>query len=255
MLNTKGAKDHTGLTDSQIDGYRCEGFIVIRSVLQPGEVDILRGECRRLWSTIDLTKENPRLQRRETVDGATIADRIDPVLDLSPLFQQLVADPRLTVPVEQALDANAAVFKVKLISKWPGTAGYSIHQDYPYWSFVGDVPPDHFVTVLVALDLFDSKSGSTEMFPGLHQCRLGAPTDSPNDVDETLVDLRTGVILEMNPGDIALFHSLTPHRSGPNRSERNRESLFITYVRDHEGNLCSLYYAKRPDIWMDPRER
>lgn len=255
--NDAGIPDHQlaslPLSEAQLAQYRRDGFLVLPGGLARDEVDALRSECRRLWSVIDSSASSPRVQRRETLHGGITTDRIDPVLDMSPAFQRLAADARLVRLAAQVLGALPAVFKVKLISKWPGTTGYKMHQDYTYWSFVGNVPPDHFVNVLVALNMFDGESGGTEMFPGLHDRRLAGPPDSPNDVDEALIDLRTGVVLNLDPGDLALFHGLTPHRSGPNRATHRRESLFITYVHAADGDLYGRYYADRPSGWIEPR--
>lgn len=120
-----------------------------------------------------------------------------------------------------------------------------MHQDYSYWNFVGDIPFDDFVTVLIPLDPFTPMSGSIEMFPKLHHHRLEGPAEQKLDVDESKMDLSKGVILDLSPGDISFFHSMTPHRSSINKTRHNRESLFITYVKSEHGNLYDSYYSGR----------
>jgi hypothetical protein len=47
-------------------------------------------------------------------------------------------------------------------------------------------------------------------------------------------------------GQTLWFHSRTPHRSGPNLSDRPRRALYPTYNAASEGDLRSAYYdAKR----------
>ena len=43
------------------------------------------------------------------------------------------------------------------------------------------------------------------------------------------------MVLDLAPGDIALFGGFTPHRSGPNRSDRWRRQLYLSYNASREG--------------------
>ena len=233
------------LSKQQYDTYWENGFLTVRDILAQDEIDKLKNECRRLWNYVEVTNQNNRIQWRIGAGGKKVADRIDPVLDISPMFQDLVDDERLLILVNDIINAQVELFKLKLISKWPGTEGYKMHQDYTYWRFVGDIPPDHFVTVLIPLDPFTPMSGATEMFPKLHHYRLEGTAEQKLDVDEEKMDLSRGVILSLSPGDVTFFHGMTPHRSNINQSRHNRESLFITYVKSGHGNLYGSYYSGR----------
>ena len=233
------------LNKQQYDTYWDNGFLIVRDIISQNEIDKLKNECRRLWNYVEVTDHNNRIQWRMSAEGKKVADRIDPVLDLSPMFQDLVEDERLLVLANDIINSKVELFKLKLISKWPGTEGYKMHQDYTYWDFVGNIPPDHFVTVLIPLDPFTAESGATEMFPKLHHHRLEGPENQTLDVDESKLDLSKGVILDLSPGDVALFHGMTPHRSNINQSRNNRESLFISYVKSGHGNLYGSYYSGR----------
>jgi hypothetical protein len=52
---------------------------------------------------------------------------------------------------------------------------------------------------------------------------------------EDAVDLSTGVVLDLAPGDIAIFSGYTPHRSGANHSTRWRRLLYLSYNAVSEG--------------------
>jgi len=241
------------MNSTQVEAYITQGFTVLRGVLGSEETTRLRQECRRLWEAVKDDVAGSRLQFRDRVNGGRAADRIDPILDISPVMQDLVRDRRIVNLVEQVLGGRAEIFKDKLISKWPGMNGYKTHQDYAYWSFVGDVPPDHLVSALLPLDQFNSTSGAVEFFPRLHGRLLDPSPEHPLDVDETKIDLTTGLILDLEPGDVALFHSLTPHRSSVNLSEHNREALYFTFVRSGHGDLYERYYSDRAPDWLDPK--
>jgi len=237
----------TTLSAHQFDQYSKEGFVVVRQMFEPEYIESLREESRRLWGSMDIDESSPRLQWRRRIDGGKTADRIDPIMDISPVVLATSRENRLMEPAGQLLHCvDARVFKAKLISKWPQTLGYEMHQDYCYWQPYTTASADCFVTVLLALDRFDAASGTVEFFPGRHDQRVPPPSNNPNDADESEIDLSTGVMVCLEPGDVVFFHGLVPHRSGPNKSEQNRESLFFTYVTPEHADIIDRYYTRRP---------
>jgi ectoine hydroxylase-related dioxygenase (phytanoyl-CoA dioxygenase family) len=48
--------------------------------------------------------------------------------------------------------------------------------------------------------------------------------------------------METIPGDLLIFHSLTPHQSGKNHTTHPRRSLYLTYNAERAGNLRDEYY-------------
>jgi 2-aminoethylphosphonate dioxygenase len=234
------------LESSEVAEYQRDGHVILRGLFGPEEVRSWREECDRLWSSVPVDRSNPRVQWRGHMDGGEIADRIDPVLDISPVYDALARDARLTEAAGRLLDGTATPFKAKLITKRPGTLGYGMHQDYPYWELLG-LPAADYVNALVAFDPFDGENGSTELFTGLHRVHLPAPTGSPLDTDESLIQGHPSVVLTLAAGDVVLFHSLTPHRSGPNRGAHSRRGLFLTYVPARYSNLNDQYERVRLD--------
>ena len=107
-------------------------------------------------------------------------------------------------------DDEAHLFKDKLIFKPPRATGYALHQDYIGWREF----PESFVTVIVPIDATNAANGATEVFPGYHQQGYLSPQGrrlSPTAA--RAIDESTGVVLDLQPGDIALFGGFTPHRS------------------------------------------
>jgi ectoine hydroxylase-related dioxygenase (phytanoyl-CoA dioxygenase family) len=231
------------LSPEQVQAYHTNGYIVLRGQFSCAEAAQWQEECERLWYTPGLIDTyNVRVESRGRLTGGSVADRLDPVLDLSPRLEALARDERILVPLQSLLGDVAHLFRCKLIRKAPGTLGYSMHQDYPYWEWLG-VPPDDMLTVCVAIDPADRQSGAIEVFPGLHQGRLPAPPHEPKDVDESRMDTSHGEIPELNAGDLLIFHSLTPHRSGPNRSAGTRLVLLPSYCAGRHGALYEPYNA------------
>ena len=234
------------LSPADIDAYRRDGWVIVKEILDPADVSACIEESERLWAHVDVDRADPRIQFRSHLDGGEIMDRIDPLLDVSPFYEALAADPRLTAAVSSLLDGTPIPFKAKLITKRPGTAGYGLHQDYPYWEWLG-LAADEYVNATIAFDPFDGSNGTLEFFPGLHRERIPAPSESPFDADESFLQGRPSLLLELAPGDAVLFHSMVPHRSGPNRGTHSRRGIFLTYFSSRHQGLKERYERGRVD--------
>jgi ectoine hydroxylase-related dioxygenase (phytanoyl-CoA dioxygenase family) len=163
------------------------------------------------------------------VSGGKVADRIDPVIDISPVFAKLANDPRIVEPVSEMLGAAASLMKAKLITKRPGTMGYLPHQDFPYWEHMG-LAADVMLSVQVAIDRGTPENGALELYPCLHRSRLPSPAGAPLDTDARALDPHPSEVVASEPGDLLCFHSLAPHQSGPNRAGHPRRTLYFTYA-------------------------
>src|SRR5688500_4755248 len=83
------------LTDLDLARYRMAGYLAVRGRFRSDEVEGWRQECDRLWQAAEAAEDvmdTDRLQHRSRVGGGTVADRIDPVIDISPLFAELARD-------------------------------------------------------------------------------------------------------------------------------------------------------------------
>jgi len=220
-----------GLNPYQITRYRTRGYVAVRGRFGAADVALWQAECDRLWQALAVEPGQSRVQFREHQNGTAIADRIDPLLDVSPVFRRVSRDPRIVAPVESALGGTAKVVKAKLISKRPGTHGYGLHQDFPYWQHMG-MPADHLLTVQVAIDPATEENGGVELWPGMHREILPPPPENPLDVAESAVATETAELIPLSRGDLLIFHSLAPHRSAPNRSTNPRRAVFVTYGRE-----------------------
>ena len=100
-----------GLNPYQITRYRTRGYVAVRARFSPPEVALWQAECNRLWQALSTQHGDARIQFREHANGPAIADRIDPLLDVSPVFRRLANDTRIMDAVESVLDGKAKVVK------------------------------------------------------------------------------------------------------------------------------------------------
>jgi 2-aminoethylphosphonate dioxygenase len=218
---------------SQIEQYKKDGFLILRSVFPDVEMAELKTEAARLFERKDLMEsDNIRCRWQNSETGECRFDCFDPVIDLSPLCGRFARDERIFNAVSRLYGEPAHLFKDKLIFKPPGAQGYALHQDYISWKTF----PTSFTTVIVAIDGADKENGATEVFPGHHlRGCLTSQDGMYHELPLETVDLSKGVMLELQPGDIAIFSGYTPHRSSPNRSPEWRRLLYLSYNAASDG--------------------
>lgn len=228
--------------------YRTNGFFVLRNVFDANEMRELLVESNRLLTEHrDLISPNNLrcryMAHHET--GESLFEVFDPVNDISPVCERFCNDSRILSVIESLYGEPPCLFKEKLIFKPPGALGYKLHQDIPLaWTGF----PRTFLTVLIPIDPSSKENGCTEVFSGYHDDFLssdGTVYMLPDDVVDS--GRRTHLVLE--PGDIAVFHGLTPHRSDPNRSKQMRRVLYVSYNAKSDGG------GQRESHYAEFRER
>lgn len=226
-----------------VESYARDGFLHLRGLFSAAETAAFQEECDRLLNLEIVHPDNIRTPFR--MDSGSAPERIDPVVDISPAFAALADDPRLVSIVRALFQDTPVLFKDKLIFKLPGTNGYTTHQDQAWWQLC---PPDDILSVSVQIDGGGGHNGGIELFGG-YQDRLRTPENvmrnwTPDEEAEWL-DPKRSCLPQTEPGDVLIFHSLTPHRSGRNTSAGSpRRSLYLSYSASRSGDLHHVYYEK-----------
>lgn len=235
----------TTIGPADVAAYRDTGYLVLRRFFFALEAAEWAHECERLWNTTELV--DPDNLRTHVLGSERAVDRLDPVIDVSPVLARVAQATALRSVLRLLLGGDPLLFKDKLIFKPPGARGYRTHQDYAYWHWL-PAAPDALLTVMVAVDGANAENGAVEFCPGLH-ARLLTPEGTAADVDDT--DVPTpGELVETEPGDVVVFHSLTPHRSGFNRSASTRRQLYLSYSAAATGDLRDSYYRNlHQNLW------
>lgn len=222
------------LKEQELLKWKRDGYVIIRKLFRPEEMEALSEETWKLTYQRDLIdKRNLRCRFQQTHDGAEcLWETFDPVIDISPLCEEFAFDVRLFNVLHDLYGEPARLFKDKLIFKQPGTKGYELHQDWISWPGF----PRSFLTVLVPIDPAHEENGCTEVFPGYHQNgSLSAADGKYHQLPPETVNLAAGVKLVLDPGDVAIFDGFTPHRSAPNRSDKWRRQLYLSYNAISDG--------------------
>jgi ectoine hydroxylase-related dioxygenase (phytanoyl-CoA dioxygenase family) len=232
-----------------VESYHAQGYVVVRSVFSSDEMEDARRETEALFRRNDLIDvDNLRCRWQNHYEtGECRFDTFDPVIDLSGGLDRLAREPRILNLLASLYEEPACLFKDKLIFKPPGAVGYGLHQDYISWPCF----PRSFVTVLVPLDSACDENGCTEVFPGYHKAGYLSPGDGEyHELATSNVDESSGVRLVLEPGDLAVFGCMTPHRSGPNRSQNWRRQLYLSYNAFSDGGDQRIAHYREFHAWL-----
>lgn len=233
-----------------VEQYDRDGYAILRQVFFPEEIAALAAEAETLMARTELIDtQNIRCRWQNHVETeACTFDCFDPVIDIGPVCRFFALDERILAPLRSIYRDEAYLFKDKLIFKRPGMTGYALHQDFIGWASF----PESFLTVIVAIDPTGAANGATEVFPGVHRQGYLSPRDGEyHPLPLETVDLSTGVVLELEPGDVAIFSGFTPHRSAANRSDRWRRQLYVSYNAGREGGERRAAHYREFHAWLE----
>lgn len=225
--------------------YWQKGYTVLSGLFNAEQIERMRQECSRLWRLPGLGDDlNLRTEFRRGPENDYVFDRLDPVIDISPILSEAAMCSSLIEAVDAVLGGQSELLKCKLIRKDPGTKGYAVHQDFLYWKWLG-IHPDQLCSV--AINLFESgkDSGGIAFYPAQHQTLIpGPPGNECGDCDIARIDTSINELPLLAAGDVVIFHSLTPHFSGQNLSSQSRTILLPSYCLTNDSGLYEKYYTR-----------
>lgn len=233
-----------------------DGYVIARSLFTPEEAAL-----HARW--IDELVARPPSVGREMVyfedsltePGTRVLSRIERFAGYHDGLASLVADRRVLDTVAALLGDEPTLFKEKVNFKMPGGGGFTPHQDIqPGW----DAYAPYFVSVLIAVDRNTIENGCLELAAGHHQRGLIGRKWEPLEGAE--LDGLKFEAFPMEPGDAAFFDCFTPHQSQPNRTDRPRRNIYLTYNRRGDGDFRDRYFEDKrksfpPDFERDPNAR
>jgi ectoine hydroxylase-related dioxygenase (phytanoyl-CoA dioxygenase family) len=237
------------LAPIEVERFRSAGYVVLRDLLDPVLVKEIDRDARRLLALAEwIDADNLRCRfQPDHASGALRFDCFDPVIDLSPASRALARDARIDSCLRAIYGESAHLFKDKLVFKAPGSQGYPLHQDYIAWSEF----PESFVTVVIPIDPCGADNGAIELFPGEHRRGYLSKRDGEYHRLSRREFAQVGsLVLELEPGDVAVFDGFLPHGSGPNRSDRWRRQLLLSYNAESDGGEQRDAHYRQYIAWL-----
>ena len=147
--------------------------------------------------------------------------------------------------VSELMGEPAVLYKEKINYKYPGGGGYAAHQDAPAYEFV-----KFHITCLISVDAATPENGCLSFSPGQYEKGFIA-LDEKGCIAEEVASEMEWVEVPTEPGDILLFGSYIPHKSGENRSNQPRRIVYVTYNALSEGDWRERYYEDKRQAFSE----
>jgi hypothetical protein len=226
------------LTESEKSDFERDGFLVLRGVLSPPEVEFYLGVVADLERQFRVEKE---LEPHATVEIRNAIARDARLLGL-------LDHPRALGAMLEILGWNIQLTTSHVFVRTPDPdqaenfKAIDWHADGPHPSFptVGGVWPRMYAKVGYFLtDLSQPGRGNLRVVPGSHRCARKP------DLDES-GEPRGAVQVLTRPGDAVLFENRTWHAVGPNTAGVSRRNVYIGYC--HRYLKAIDFAAQSPEL-------
>ena len=223
--------DHTGpfrvISPQQARQYDELGYFVLESALAPSDVDELLAE-------IDPFEHRQEEALREMEGGRFFIARADEITFTthrvvpSPRLRRFTSSPLFVGLCADLIGPDVRLYWDQAVYKKPGTESpFPWHQDNGY----AFVEPQQYLTCWVALTDATEDNGCPWVVPRLH--RLGTLAHEYSDIGFVcLREPADPVPVPASAGSIVVFSSLTPHSTGPNRTDQVRKAYIVQFAPD-----------------------
>lgn len=226
--------------------FRKNGYVVVPDILSPAQLEELRlmidgvldGSLKPAMPDPELGEapEDFAIQWEPGLrDDATVPrrEKVRVVFHLChshPYFWNHATRPEILDIAHALLGPELRLYTDQMFVK-PAHHGSEVpfHQDSAYWP----AAEPNLVSCWLALDDSTVENGCVHMIPGSHRRQVPHrefPGVQPLGLLEEDVDTSKEVPVEVKAGSAMFHHSLTIHRSFPNRSAKGRRGLVTIYL-------------------------
>jgi phytanoyl-CoA hydroxylase len=218
---------YSSLSEKQVSSFNNNGYLVLEDAFDKEVV-------QRVIDQIDPYEFNVTEALRGLDEGKFFISRAEEItftthlVTQSEYLKEFSAHEVFLNLCKDIIGNDVRLYWDQAVYKKPGTKDeFPWHQDNGY-TFI---EPQAYLTCWIALTDTDETNGCPWVVPKLHQ--MGTLHHEPTDLGyEIDLDDADAVCLPLKAGSIAVFSSLTPHRTGPNMSENIRKSYILQYAPD-----------------------
>lgn len=213
------------LSSEQVDAFNRDGFFVYRNAFTPAEIAEVTAAIDPLeQATVDYARTKPEGRFRLTVTES-ISFTIH-IAGQSPVLGAFAQHP---VVVDICHDLIGPAVRLywdqSVYKKTERPQEFPWHQDNGY-TFV---EPQQYLTLWIPLVDVDETNGCPWIAPGLH--KLGTLEHWLGEAGRVCLETVEGAVAApAKAGDIVVFSSLAPHRTGPNLSDQVRKAYILQYA-------------------------
>lgn len=232
--------DLSSLSDAQCASFEKNGYLVLKHMVAPAACDQMLAVTHEHLHHAILPLEYeanvgyPGAPKSLDAPGGKTARRLRHAYQRHSCFQHWAEDGRLLTMLRQLFQESIVLTLAHhncVMTKHPqfGTAtGW--HRDIRYWSFT---KPD-LISVWLALGPENAANGGLHVIPGSHRLEISR-TQLDNldflrpEVPENQALFASGISLDLEQGDVLLFHSRLFHAAGKNTTKDVKTSVVFAY--------------------------
>ena len=240
------------VTENEKRSYDEQGYVIVRQVFTPQEIESLRGHF------MDLRAEGEKPgdfagDHATTQDPLFAFPRMINMHHWDEASRNFLLDPRLRDILTDLAGITPYAVQTMLYFKPPGARGQAVHQDNWYLR----AAPGTCIGAWLALDDCDEANGCMQVVPGSHELPLlcTVPADTTQSFTDVTVPLPEGMSsapVLMKAGDVFFFNGQMIHGSYPNTSSnRFRRSMIGHYIVGEAEKVAKYYH---PVLRMDGTE-
>ncbi len=215
------------VTAAQAADYDELGFFVMEDALDPTTVAEITAE-------IDPVEHEFEDLLRQAPDGEVFIARAGEItftthlVARSPRLRGFVAGSPLVDVCADLIGPDVRLYWDQAVYKKPDTAAsFPWHQDNGY----AFVEPQQYLTCWIALTDATLENGCPWVVPGVH--RMGTLRHYVTETGLVCFDEADDAVpVPVRAGGIVVFSSLTPHSTGPNRTDAVRKAYIVQYAPD-----------------------
>jgi phytanoyl-CoA hydroxylase len=215
------------ITDEQKRQLDEQGYFLLENVFTPAEMDALAERIEEYQR-----RHEEAIVRKGGTDGISRAEEITFTSHLAEnddAIREFVLRPEFVKITTDLLGPDVDLYWNQSVFKMPeGEKEFPWHQDDGYTP----VTPSPYLTLWLSLNGATVENGTVSVLPGSHKRGLVPHEPSPIGlVCHSADDPDQGVPVEVPAGGMAVFWSLTMHKSGVNRSKGPRKAYVIQYSK------------------------
>ncbi len=215
------------ITAEQAADYDELGYFVVENVFDAPTIAAVTAEIDPVERGVEVTLRQDEGGRRFIARAGEITFAPHLVQRSARLREFVTSSPLIDVCAD-LIGPDVRLYWDQAVYKKPDTpASFPWHQDNGY----AFVEPQQYLTCWIALSNATEENGCPWVVPGLH--RAGTLRHHVSDTGLICFDGAEGAVpAPVRAGGMVVFSSLTPHCTGPNRTEEVRKAYIVQYAPD-----------------------